>query len=106
LNYSVAPKGAGDGPHRLQAPASAAGRRLDQTLAELLPEHSRTRLQAWIEAGLVRVDGALVTAPRHPLAGGESLVVEEGSAGAPTDARAQDIALDVVHEDDALLVID
>ena len=90
----------------MEAPASAAGRRLDQTLALLLPEHSRTRLRGWIEAGLVRVDGAVVTAPRHKLAGGEAIAVEEGDAGTPTHAAAQDIALTIVHEDDALLVVD
>jgi len=105
LNYSVAAAGGG-GHHRFQAPASAAGRRLDQTLAELLPGHSRTRLRGWIEAGLVRVDDEIVTTPRHKLAGGETLAVEEGSAGADVRAVAQDIALNVVFEDDALLVID
>jgi 23S rRNA pseudouridine1911/1915/1917 synthase len=106
LNYSVVPEGPGRGLHRLEVPASAAGRRLDQTLAELLPEHSRTRLRAWIEAGLVRVDGVVVTTPRHKLIGGEALAVEEGTAGAASDALAQDIALNVVYEDDALLVVD
>jgi len=106
LNYNVAPAGGGGGRHCFQAPASAAGRRLDQTLAELLPEHSRTRLRTRIEAGLVRVDDAVVTTPRHKLAGGESLAVEEGSAGADVHAVAQDIALNVVYEDDALLVLD
>ena len=106
LNYSVAPTGGGSGRHSFRAPASAAGRRLDQTLAELLPEHSRTRLRGWIEAGLVRVDDAVVTMPRHKLAGGETLAVEEGSAGADVRAVAQDIALNVVFEDDALLVVD
>jgi 23S rRNA pseudouridine1911/1915/1917 synthase len=90
----------------MEAPASSAGRRLDQTLALLLPEHSRTRLRGWIEAGLVRVDGAVVTAPRHKLAGGEALAVLEGDAGTPAEAAPQDIALTLVHEDDALLVVD
>ncbi|MFO1312230.1 MAG: 23S rRNA pseudouridine(1911/1915/1917) synthase RluD [Burkholderiales bacterium] len=94
------------GLHRLHAPDSAAGRRLDQTLALLLPTHSRTRLRAWIEAGLVEVDGTVVTSPRHKLAGGESIAVEEGCAGTPTEAAAQDIAIDVVFEDGALIVID
>jgi 23S rRNA pseudouridine1911/1915/1917 synthase len=106
VNYSVAGHGPGAGPHRLEVPASAAGRRLDQALAELLPQHSRTRLRGWIEAGLVRVDGAVVTTPRRKLAGGEVLAVEEGSAGLPSVAVAQDIALAVVYEDDALLVVD
>ena len=106
MNYSVAPEGNGSGPHRLRAPESAAGRRLDQALAELLPQHSRTRLRAWIEAGLVRIDGDVVTTPRHKLAGGEAIAVEEGTAGTQSSAVAQDIALHVVYEDDALLVVD
>jgi 23S rRNA pseudouridine1911/1915/1917 synthase len=40
----------------LTIPAEHAGKRLDQSLAELLPEYSRSRLQAWIDAGLVQVD--------------------------------------------------
>jgi 23S rRNA pseudouridine1911/1915/1917 synthase len=87
-------------------PASAAGRRLDQALADLLPEHSRTRLRGWIEAGLVRVDGRVVTSPRHKLAGGEALAVLEGSAGTPSHALAENIALTIVYEDDTLLVVD
>jgi 23S rRNA pseudouridine1911/1915/1917 synthase len=105
-HYNVAPAEPGGGHHRLQAPASTAGRRLDQVLADLLPEHSRTRLRGWIEAGLVRVDGGVVTSPRHKLDGGEAIAVEEGSAGAPSHAVAQDIALRIVHEDEALIVVD
>ncbi len=43
---------------RTQLPPEAAGRRLDQALAELFPEFSRSRLTAWIKSGDVRVDGA------------------------------------------------
>ena len=106
MNYSVAPAEAGGASHRLEVPASAAGRRLDQTLAELLPEHSRTRLRGWIEDGRVQVDGAVVTTPRHKLAGGEALAVEEGAAIVDPRAVAQDIALNIVFEDEALLVVD
>jgi 23S rRNA pseudouridine1911/1915/1917 synthase len=106
LNYSVAPGKPGGSCHRLEAPAAAAGRRRDPTRAELLPGHSRTRLRGWIEAGLVRVDGTVVDTPRHKLAGGEVLSVEEGSAGMPSAALPQDIALRVVYEDDALVVVD
>lgn len=105
MNYSA--RLAGDSPpHRLRASPGAAGQRLDAALAALLPAHSRTRLRGWIEAGLVRVDGVVVTVPKHKLAGGEALAVTEGAAGAPAPARAQDIALRLVHEDDALFVID
>jgi 23S rRNA pseudouridine1911/1915/1917 synthase len=92
--------------HRLTVPADAAGRRLDQALAELLSHHSRTRLKGWIEAGLVRVDAEVVTTPRHKLAGGESLVVTEGRAAVEGAVEAQDIALAIVFEDDALIVVD
>ena len=92
--------------HRLTVPAAAAGRRLDQTLALLLAHHSRNRLKAWIEAGLVRVDGAIVDVPRHKLAGGESLLVTEGLSALDDTVEAQAIALRVVHEDEAILVVD
>jgi 23S rRNA pseudouridine1911/1915/1917 synthase len=93
-------------PHQLTVPASAAGGRLDQTVAQLLPHHSRNRLKGWIEAGHVRVNGAIVTLPRHKLHGGEIVVV-----AAPIDAPnaafvAQPIALSIVYEDAELLVVD
>ncbi|MBR4876531.1 MAG: hypothetical protein IKU14_02305, partial [Rhodocyclaceae bacterium] len=42
---------------RVQVGASFSGARLDVALAQLLPEHSRARLQAWLRAGRVWVDG-------------------------------------------------
>jgi len=85
-------------------PAELAGLRLDQALARLMPAHSRTRLKAWIDAGHVTVDGA-PAAPRHKLAGGESLVVREAER-TPADDAPEAIALAIVHEDDAILVVD
>ena len=92
--------------HRLVVPPAAAGRRLDQTLAELLHTHSRTRLKGWIEAGLVRVDRVVVVSPRHKLAGGEALHITEGEAAPDGRVEAQDIGIVIVHEDDAILVVD
>jgi len=79
--------------------------RLDQALARMLPEHSRSRLKAWIDAGRVRVDGALWDAKRR-LAGGERIDVDAPAATAALADAAEDIALDIVFEDDALLVLD
>jgi len=92
-------------PHRLTVPPTGAGRRLDQVLAELLAQHSRSRLQGWIEGGQVSVDGAIVTSVRHKLHGGEALLVTEAIAPPAQDAP-EDIPLAIVHEDDALIVID
>ncbi|WJW74923.1 23S rRNA pseudouridine(1911/1915/1917) synthase RluD [Thiohalobacter sp. IOR34] len=88
-----------------RVPAEAAGRRLDQVLAELFPDYSRSRLQHWVRAGAVQVDGRAWTRPRDKLAGGEQVEI---TASLPEDRRceAQDIPLQIVHEDAELLVID
>lgn len=89
---------------RFAVPRDLAGLRLDQALARLFPEHSRSRLQAWLKGGRVRVDGAAAEAKRK-VWGGESLEVD---AAPPLEAMAElpeDIPLDVVFEDDTLIVI-
>lgn len=87
-----------------QIPASAAGQRLDQVLAELFPDYSRSRLQQWIRAGAVRVDGAQRKGKERVL-GGERVVIS-AELEEDTGVIAQDIALDIVYEDRDLLVID
>jgi 23S rRNA pseudouridine1911/1915/1917 synthase len=85
-------------------PEAAAGRRLDAVLAELFPEYSRSRLAAWIKSGDVRIDGAGAR-PRDPVRGGEAVtlrVVEETA----THAEPEAIALRILYEDDAVIVID
>jgi 23S rRNA pseudouridine1911/1915/1917 synthase len=85
-------------------PDACAGLRLDAALARMFPEHSRSRLQGWIKAGLIRVDGAAADAKRKVL-GGE--VVELAVPPAPTlSSAAEDIALSIVFEDEHLVVID
>ena len=84
-------------------PVAYAGKRLDQALAALCPELSRSRLQQWIQAGYVRLDDAQ---PRRAdkVKGGESveLYIPEASE---QPWQAQAIPLDVVYEDEQLLVI-
>jgi 23S rRNA pseudouridine1911/1915/1917 synthase len=83
--------------------AELAGLRLDQALARLFPAHSRSRLQRWIEAGQVRVDGACAT-QRLRVVGGEQVGLFIPDA--PLLALgAEAIPLAVVHEDEALIVI-
>ena len=94
----------GAGALALTVPPECAGLRLDQALARLLPSHSRSRLKGWIESGRVAVDGA-AAAPRRKLAGGERIDVEPGDEAAIADAP-QPIGLAIVHEDDAVIVVD
>jgi 23S rRNA pseudouridine1911/1915/1917 synthase len=92
-------------PRTFVVPAVMAGKRLDQALAQLWPEHSRSRLKAWIDAGQVTLDGTVV-APRHKLAGGETLVVTPAPDAAALHDAPEAIELAIVHEDDDLVVID
>lgn len=89
--------------HLIELPASAAGLRLDQALAAALPQYSRARLQRWIRSGAVRVAG-VAGRPRDLIHGGEAVAVEAEFA---PDERvgAEDIALDILFEDAALLVL-
>lgn len=87
-----------------QTPPELAGQRLDQVLSVLLPDYSRSRLQAWIRDGRVLVDGAAMAASGR-LRGGERISVELPRQPAQAHATAEAIALDVVHEDADLLVV-
>ena len=89
----------------LRVPPDCSGLRLDQVLAKLLPEHSRSRLKQWIDAGFVTVDGE-VPLPRRRVEGGESLVVREPPSEDAVGDVPEAIALAVVFEDDDLVVID
>lgn len=85
-------------------PENCAGMRLDQVLVLLLPAYSRSRLQQWLKAGALRVDGR-VWRPRDPVSGGET-VRGELALAPETVAVAQDIPLDIRYEDADLLVLD
>jgi 23S rRNA pseudouridine1911/1915/1917 synthase len=89
---------------RATVPDELAGQRLDQALAVLFPDYSRSRLQGWIRAGQVRVDG-LELRPRDKVEGGEqvvlSAVLEDETRAAPEAIR-----LEILYEDEEILVLD
>jgi 23S rRNA pseudouridine1911/1915/1917 synthase len=93
-----------EAPRRAQVPDELAGERLDKVLAKVFPEFSRSRLQGWIEAQRVRVDGAPAKVRQAvPLGATIELVPDllpEQLAFTP-----EPIPLDVVYEDDAIVVI-
>jgi 23S rRNA pseudouridine1911/1915/1917 synthase len=91
--------------HIVVVPPDMRGARLDQALARLLPQHSRNRIKGWIDAGDVTVDGA-ARAPRHRLAGGETLAIDTHEAPADDAHAGEAIEIAIVHEDDALIVVD
>lgn len=90
----------------LQAEVSSdlLGARLDQALAQLFPDYSRSRLKVWIESDLVTVNGKIVNKAREKVFGGEIIEVQ---AETEEEIRfvPQDIPLNIVYEDDDILVI-
>ena len=91
---------------QLEASTEAAhfGLRLDQVLADLFPEYSRSKLKTWIQDGNVAVNGEVITIPRHKMQM-EEVVTVCAEMDVQVTSEAQDIALDIVYEDDHILVI-
>lgn len=77
--------------------------RQDQALAALFPDYSRTRLQAWIANGEVKVDGNVLRG-KDKVKAGQKIVVT-AMLTPETHWQGQDIKLDIVYEDECLLVI-
>jgi 23S rRNA pseudouridine1911/1915/1917 synthase len=88
----------------LEVPFEVSGERLDKFLGGALPDYSRNRLQAWVEAGAVTVDGN-PTKVRHLLRGGESIKVFPQELPEQFDFAPEDIPLDVVYEDESIIVV-
>jgi 23S rRNA pseudouridine1911/1915/1917 synthase len=84
-------------------PEVFAGQRLDQALARLFPEYSRSRLKSWLLDGTLVVDGASPR-PRDPVIGGETVTLQVQPEAAVI-AEPEPMQLAVVYEDDALLII-
>jgi 23S rRNA pseudouridine1911/1915/1917 synthase len=85
-------------------PPEFGGLRLDAALARIFPEHSRSRLQAWLKAGHIRLDGQSRDA-KHKVWGGEIVSMESQLAPQDMAVQAEAIPLDIVFEDDTLIVI-
>jgi 23S rRNA pseudouridine1911/1915/1917 synthase len=88
----------------LRVPLEDGGLRLDQALVKMFPEYSRSRLQDWVEQGLVTVNGKEATV-KQKVWGGETLCVTPQIHPSEHPCLPEDIPLDIVHEDDAILVI-
>ncbi|WP_118788877.1 23S rRNA pseudouridine(1911/1915/1917) synthase RluD [Haemophilus haemolyticus] len=80
------------------------GQRLDQTLAELFPEYSRSRLKTWIEADLVKLNERITNIPREKVLGGEKIEITV-EVEDETHFEPENIPLNIVYEDDDIIVI-
>lgn len=86
-----------------EVPFELAGMRLDQVLAELFGEYSRSKLQTWVKAGRVQVNGENLK-PKDKLEGGE-LITLDAEPEVVITYEPENIALDIVFEDDDILII-
>ena len=101
-NYSL--KGSAGPPIALTVPDDCAGLRLDQALARLLPEFSRSRLAHWIKAQHVTLDGRPAQ-PREKVRGGEKIDLRPQPDPLELALRPQAIPLAIVHEDAELIIL-
>jgi 23S rRNA pseudouridine1911/1915/1917 synthase len=85
-------------------PATLAGKRLDQALAHLLPDYSRSRIQTWIANEMVKVNGLSLRA-KDKLLGYEQIAIEAYADKMPETWQAEAIDLNIIYEDSHILVV-
>lgn len=93
------------GPIVLRMVDADCGTRLDKVLSTLVPQYSRSRIQQWIESGHVTVDGKPARTKMTVL-GDESVVINPQAAPEDTAFQPEPMVLAIMHEDNAILVLD
>jgi 23S rRNA pseudouridine1911/1915/1917 synthase len=91
-------------PITLELTPDACGQRLDKVIAGLVPQFSRSRLQLWFDAGHVLVDGKPARG-KDTAYGDEKVIIEPQSAPEDAAYTPEQIALDIVFEDEHIMVI-
>ena len=91
-------------PIELDLAEGDCGERLDKVVSRMVPQFSRSRMQQWIDNGFVTVDGK-VGRTRMTVYGDEHIVILPQAAPEDTAFTPEAMALDVVFEDDAIIVI-
>lgn len=88
---------------RFEAGAGDAGKRLDHYLQEHLASYSRARIQAWVKEGRVLV-GGVPAKSSHLVHPGEQIDVSPAELP-PLRAEAEDLPVEILYEDDAVIAI-
>lgn len=91
-------------PIVLKLTPDACGVRLDKVLSALVPQYSRSRMQQWIEAGHVTIDGQPARAKMTAL-GDEDIIIRPQAAAEEQAFKPEPMALSIAHEDESILVI-
>lgn len=88
---------------QFDVPLEESGSRVDQVLARLMPDYSRSRLTQWLTEGKILIDGA-ARKPKNKVLGGETIVVN-AELEPQIDWSAENIPLDLVHIDNDLIIV-
>ncbi len=86
-------------------PTETAGQRLDQVLAALVPQQSRSQLQRLIKDGQVRVDGTAATRVSATVKAGSQISLHLPAPSSQDVLVPQALALDIVYQDPDIAVI-
>jgi len=89
---------------KAQIPEEMSNLRVDQALAKLFPDYSRARLKSWIKTGEALIDGKQHK-PKDRVLGGESVSIDAQLEDLNPVSEAEEIDLDIVYEDDALMIL-
>jgi len=87
-----------------QIPDTLANHRLDVALSQLFSDYSRNQIQQWIRNGSVRLDNEIIQKPRYLVLAGQTVTID-AEIQENTTWEAQEIPLNIVYEDDAIMVI-
>jgi 23S rRNA pseudouridine1911/1915/1917 synthase len=91
-------------PIELELTPAACGQRLDKVISKLVPQFSRSRMQLWMDAGFVTVDGE-VAKSKMTAYGDEKIVILPQSAPEDEAFKPEAIDLAIVYEDEHIIVI-
>jgi 23S rRNA pseudouridine1911/1915/1917 synthase len=104
VDFLSEPTGIDLSPITLELTPVACGHRLDKVIAGLVPQFSRSRLQLWFDAGHVSVDGKPARG-KDTAYGDETVVISPQSAPEDAAYTPEEIALNIVFEDEHIMVI-
>jgi 23S rRNA pseudouridine1911/1915/1917 synthase len=89
---------------QVEASSDSALSRIDRYLSQQLPDLSRSRIQQLIEQGNVQVNGKVCNSKKATVQPGDRIHIQIPAAQ-PLDLQPENIPLDILYEDDALLII-
>ena len=89
---------------KIIVPNSYVGQRADSVIHELIPEYSRAKIQSWIKKGFIKIDLKNFTTKKK-IIGGESVDIDIQPEDQASQFEPEDIALNIVYDDDDIMVI-